>query len=134
MNASEKQKGEYEMKLETIFYILNALLLLLHEMESAYEKEWEILKLPGKITGFLILHIPIILILFYGALEIEKNTLTGAIIGIMAGAGGVFPFLVHKVIVRKKDRFNLIVSNILIYLNLFIGIITVILSMRFFAN
>ena len=47
-----------------VFYILNATLLLLHEIESAYEKEWEILKLPGKITGFLLMHIPIILFLF----------------------------------------------------------------------
>lgn len=62
------------MELITIFYILNATLLLLHEIESAFEKEWEILKLPCKITGFLILHVPIILILFYGTLEIEKHS------------------------------------------------------------
>ena len=43
-------------------------------IESAYEKEWEILKLPGKITGFLLLHIPIIFLLFYGLIEIEKNS------------------------------------------------------------
>jgi len=41
------------------FYILNVTLLILHEIESSYEKEWEILKLPGKITGFLLFHIPI---------------------------------------------------------------------------
>ena len=41
------------MKAITLLYIVNATLLLLHEIESAYEKEWEILKLPGKITGFL---------------------------------------------------------------------------------
>jgi len=29
-------------------------MLLLHEIESGYEKEWEILTLPGKITGFLL--------------------------------------------------------------------------------
>ena len=52
------------MKILTLLYILNATLLLLHEIESAYEKEWEILNLPGRITGFLLLHIPIILILF----------------------------------------------------------------------
>lgn len=38
------------MELVTAFYILNATLLLLHEIESAYEREWEILKLPGGIT------------------------------------------------------------------------------------
>ena len=53
------------MNVLTLFYILNATLLLLHEIESGYEKEWETLKLPGKITGFLILHIPIMSILFF---------------------------------------------------------------------
>jgi hypothetical protein len=37
-----------------MLYILNSTLLLIHEIESACEKEWEILKLPGKISGFLI--------------------------------------------------------------------------------
>jgi len=58
----------------TVIYILNATLLLLHEIESAYEKEWEILKLPGKITGFLLMQIPIMFIIFYGLLELEKNS------------------------------------------------------------
>ena len=48
------------------FYILNVTFLILHEIESGYEKEWEILKMPVKITGFLILHIPILFIIFYG--------------------------------------------------------------------
>jgi hypothetical protein len=43
-------------------YILHVTLLILHEIESGYEKEWEILRLPGRITGFLLLHIPIIFI------------------------------------------------------------------------
>ncbi|MGQ9465892.1 MAG: DUF6713 family protein [bacterium] len=45
------------MKIFTIFYILNATLILLHEIESAYEKEWELFRLPGKITGFVVFHI-----------------------------------------------------------------------------
>lgn len=52
------------MKAITILYMLNATLLLLHEIESGYEREWEILGLPGKLAGFLILHVPVILFLF----------------------------------------------------------------------
>ncbi|MBN1916045.1 hypothetical protein JW796_03590 [Candidatus Dojkabacteria bacterium] len=121
------------MKLITIFYIINATLLLLHEIESAYEREWELLKLPGKITGFLLIHIPIILVILIGLLEIEKTTLIGAIIGIIMGIGGIIPFIVHKVIVRRKEHFSSICSNILIYLNIISGIGTIILSMSFFA-
>ena len=121
------------MKLVTIFYILNATLLLLHEIESAYEKEWEILKIPGKITVFLLLHIPIILIIFYGLLEIEKQSAQGLWLGIIMGAAGVIPFLVHKIFVKRKDHFNLLISNILIYLNIVTGIGTIVLSARLIA-
>lgn len=116
------------MKLITILFIINATLLLLHEIESGFEKEWEILKLPGKITGFLIMHIPVIFFLFYGALEIDKQTLMGLIFGIITGIGGLIPFIVHKIIVNRKDHFNLIISNIIIYLNILTGIGTAVLS------
>ena len=116
------------MQIITLFFIFNATMLLLHEIESSYEKEWEILGLPGRITGFLLLHIPIIILLFYGALEIEKRTQVGLIIGIISGIGGIIPFLVHKIIVRHKDRFNLLISNVLIYANIITGLVTAALS------
>jgi len=109
------------LKIITILYIVNATLLLLHEIESAYEKEWEILKLPGKITGFLLLHIPIIILIFYGLIEIEKKSTIGLILGIVAGIGGVIPFVVHKIIVRNINHFNLLMSNVIIYLNVLSG-------------
>ncbi len=118
------------MKIIALFYILNATLLILHEIESAFEKEWEILKLPGKITGFLILHIPIIFLFFYGLLEIEKQTQTGLIIGIITGISGLIPFLVHKVSIKRKEHFNLFISNLIIYLNIPTGITIIVLSAR----
>ncbi len=119
------------MKIISLLYILNATLLLLHEIESAYEKEWEILKLPGKITGFLLLHIPIIIFIFYGLIEIEKNSTIGLIFGIVMGIGGVIPLIVHKIIVRKAEHFNLIISNIIIYSNIFSGVSLAFLTLRF---
>jgi hypothetical protein len=38
------------------FYFMNAILLIVHEIDSAYWKEWELFKLRGGITGFLIIH------------------------------------------------------------------------------
>lgn len=113
----------------TVFFLINATLLLLHEIESSFEKEWEILKLPGKITGFLLLHIPIILLLFYGALEIDKQTPMGFIIGAITGIGGIIPFVVHKVVKKVKDRFNHVISDVIIYLNIITGIILAVLSL-----
>jgi hypothetical protein len=117
------------MKTVTIFFLLNATLLLLHEIESAYEKEWEILKLPGEITGFLIMHIPIILLLMYGVIEINNYSLPGRVIGVITGTGGVIPFLVHKVFIKREDCFNRTLSGIIIYANIFTGIGTILLSL-----
>lgn len=119
------------MDLIVVFYILNSTLLLLHEIESGFEREWEILKLPGEITGFLVMHVPLIVILFYGLLEIDKQSQTGLALGVITGIGGVLPFLVHKVFVRRKEHFNLLISNLLIYLNILTGVVTVVLSARF---
>ena len=109
-------------------YILNATLLLLHEIESAYEKEWEILKLPGKITGFLLLHIPVILLLFWGLIEIYKQTSAGMIVGIIAGIGGLIPFVVHKILVKRDKHFNRMISNVIMILNIITGIGTIFFS------
>ena len=117
----------------TWLYILNATLLLLHEIESAYEKEWEILKLPGKITGFLLLHVPIIILVFYGLIEIEKSTVVGLIFGIILGIGGIIPFIVHKMLVKKIGHFNLIISNTIIYLNVLSGLSLLLFSIYYFA-
>jgi hypothetical protein len=118
------------MNAVTLLYIINATLLLLHEIESGYEKEWEIFKLPGGITGFLILHIPIIMLLFYGLIEILNDSAAGQVLGIIAGTGGVIPFIVHKILFKKPDKFNLPVSGAIIYLNLLSGIGLVFLSVR----
>ncbi len=120
------------MKFITSMYIFNATLLLLHEIESAYENEWKMFKLPGGITGFLLLHIPIIIIIFYGLIEIEKNSTLGLISGIILGIGGLFPFIMHKLIFKTNKQFNLPISNAIIYLNILSGICLLFLSVYIF--
>jgi hypothetical protein len=121
------------LKLITMIYILNSTLLILHEIESAYEKEWEILKLPGKITGFMLLHIPIVLLIFYGLIEIEKISAIGLIVGIVLGIGGIIPLLVHKIFVKRKNHFNILISNAVIYLNVLSGVALTYLSVSYFS-
>ena len=108
------------------FYILNVTILALHEIESGYEKEWEILKLPGKITGFILLHIPIFFIFFYGLYCIMQYPHMRTIISIVIGIAGFIPFLVHKLFVNKKEHFNKLISNILIFGNIISGILLII--------
>jgi hypothetical protein len=116
------------MRLLTILYVANATLLLLHEIESAYVEEWEILKLPGGIKGFLLMHVPVILLLFWGVLEIEKRTPAGTLIAVIAGLGGLMPFFVHKIAARKPGYFESPASNALIFLNIPAGAATALLA------
>jgi hypothetical protein len=118
------------VKTVTLLYILNATLLVLHELESAYEKEWEILQLPGRITGFLLLHVPLLLLLFYGLLEVEKNSAVGMVFGVVFGIGGIIPFIVHRLVFRTADRFNSLISDFIIYLNMASGAGLLLLSAR----
>jgi hypothetical protein len=96
-------------------FCLTATLLLLHEIESAFEKEWEILKLPGKIGGFMVLHIPVILLLFYGLVETYKRSMAGSVLGIVVGIGGLIPFLVHEILVHRKGHFERLSSRIVTF-------------------
>jgi len=110
------------------FYILSISLLILHEIESGYEKEWEILKLPIKLTGFILLHIPMLFFFFYGLYFIIQYPQTRTIISILTGSIGFIPFLVHKVIINKKEHFNKTISNVLIFGNIITGIILIIIG------
>jgi hypothetical protein len=109
------------MKLLTALFAVNLMLLVLHEIESAFFREWEILKLPGKITGFMLLHVPILLVLFFGLLEIDRLSVPGLVIGLVAGAGGALPLVVPKLLAPRADAFHLPISNIVMILNVLSG-------------
>ncbi len=109
-------------------YILNATLLLLHEIDSADAKEWEILHLPGRITGFLLLHVPIVFLLFVGAIGVAEQAWWGTYLATLIGIGGTVPFLVHKVFARKQGYFDSIISSSIIVLNLLAGLAVVIVA------
>lgn len=119
------------MDLLLIVYSVNAILLILHEIESAYEKEWEILKIPGEISFFLMIHVPILVIIFLGIVWIEGQTFCGYLIALLIGFGGTLPFFIHKIFLADHEHFNLKISNLIIYLNLIFGAITVTISIKY---
>ena len=55
------------------FYLTNAVLLILHEIDSAYWKEWELFRLPGGVAGFLLVHVPILYLVLYGLVLIPEE-------------------------------------------------------------
>lgn len=87
-------------------YLANATLLVCHEIDSAYWKEWDFFggllgqpPLPdgdlGGLTGFLIFHIPAVLAVLYGLLEVQKGTARGNWFSLGVCACGLFAFGIH---------------------------------------
>jgi hypothetical protein len=66
--------------------------------------------------------------LFLGRNRTRQTKHAGEIIALITGVGGLIPFLVHKLLVKKKGYFESAASNIIIYLNVLAGIATFMLA------
>lgn len=82
-------------------YLTNAILLINHEIDSAYWQEWKLFKLPGSITGFLLLHFPLLFLILYGLVQVHQQTTAGLVISLLLCFGGVFAFSIHNYFIRK---------------------------------
>ncbi len=87
--------------------MINSVLLILHEIDSAYWKEWNLFKLPGGITGFLIVHIPLIFVVQLGLVLMFLKLQVGLIFSLILGLSGLFAFSAHMFfIARGRDEFK----------------------------
>lgn len=92
-------------------YFANAVLLIIHEMDSAYWKEWDLFRLPGGISLFLVLHFPMIVLILWGLIQVYERNLAGLILSIVLGCGGIFAFSIHTYFIRKgRPEFRTSVS------------------------
>lgn len=109
-------------------YVINATLLMVHEVEAGYWKEWNLFaKVKNEkkaLNGFLIFHLIVIPIVLYGLLELNKASLTGLIISLALALSGIFAFVFHIVMIRKgRKEFNTIFSLSILALALMVSII-----------
>lgn len=114
-------------------YIVNATILIIHEIDSAYWQEWKLLdpKDENGINGFLILHFPMIFAVLYGLVLVENGHLAGLIISLFVGAGGLFAFFFHFYHLRKgKLEFNTLISKTIIISTFLISIFQIILTIK----
>lgn len=56
------------------FYLANSVLLINHEIDSVYWREWELFKLPGGPTGFLLLHFPLLFLILFGLILVYRHS------------------------------------------------------------
>ena len=76
-------------------YSVNATLLIVHEIDSAYRQEWKLFRLLGGITFFLILHLPLVFLTLYGLVQVQQESLAGQILSLVLSLAGIFAFSIH---------------------------------------
>ncbi len=84
-------------------YIVNASLLIVHEIESAYREEWKLFKLPGGINFFLLLHVLLVILILFGLIQLQQQTPAGFILSFVLAFAGVFAFTIHTVFIARGD-------------------------------
>ncbi len=110
-------------------YFFNALLLIIHEIDSAYWKEWELFKLPGGITGFLIIHVPLIGAILFGLVAIILWPITGIVFSFILCFGGIFAFSIHTYFIKKgKEEFTSPISKAILIATLVVSVIEIVVT------
>ncbi|MFC1821126.1 DUF6713 family protein [Thermodesulfobacteriota bacterium] len=105
-------------------YLINAILLINHEIDSAYWQEWNLFRLPGGITLFLIIHFPMLFFVLYGLILISRNAFAGLIISLLLSFSGIFAFVIHMVFIKKgRTEFKLPVSLFILFATLLVSVI-----------
>jgi len=84
-------------------YLLNATVLITHEIDSAFWQEWELFGLPGGIQLFLVLNLLIILLVLYGQQALVRGKPAGILMSWVLVAGGLFAAGIHSYFILSGD-------------------------------
>jgi hypothetical protein len=76
-------------------YLLNAAVLITHEIDSAYWREWELFGIPGGIQVFLGLNLLLVTVILYGHQALALGRASGFILSWVLVAGGFFAVIIH---------------------------------------
>lgn len=110
-------------------YLINAVLLIDHEIDSAYWKEWELFRLPGGIAGFLLLHIPLLFVVLWGLVLLTRQSYAGYYFSLFLSLAGIFAFTIHTYFLKKGGQeFNSAVSKIILTLTLLVSIFQLVVT------
>jgi len=105
-------------------YLSNSVLLINHEIDSAYWKEWELFKLPGGITGFLLIHFPLLLFVLYGLVLVARSSSSGLIFSLILCFSGIFAFSIHTYFLKKgRNEFDKPISKFILIATLIVSIV-----------
>ncbi len=91
---------------DTLFWIYLVTLVFLanHEIDSAYQKEWELIRLPGGANAFLLLHFPLLFIFLWGLVLVYQERSAGLVLSLILSVFGLSSLVIHGVFIKKGHR------------------------------
>ncbi|NIO03297.1 MAG: hypothetical protein GTN74_01425 [Proteobacteria bacterium] len=114
-------------------YLTNSVLLISHEIDSAYWKEWDLFRLPGGIAGFLILHFPLLFLIMYGLILVFERSFAGLMFSLILGFAGMFAFGIHMFLIRKgRSEFKTPISLFILITVLIVSLFQTIITLYLF--
>lgn len=76
-------------------YLLNAAMLITHEIDAAYWHEWALFGIPGGIQTFLILNLLLVIVILYGHQALALGRFSGFVLSWLLVAGSLFAVGIH---------------------------------------
>ena len=112
-------------------YLLNLALLLTHQIDSAYWREWELFHLPGGLQVNLVLNFLLTLMALGGFVLLLTGSQTGYWAALVLAAAGIGAFAIHTVFMLKGSRaFRLPVSIGVLTASLIVSLVQGTLAIR----
>ena len=97
-------------------YVTELTLLIIHEMDSTYWKEWDLFHLPCGQPGFLLMHLPLWPLAIYGAVQVWNGTSAGTVYALVVAAAGLIGFGLHTYFLRTgHPEFDAPVSKAILW-------------------
>jgi len=96
-------------------YTLNLAILITHEIDSAFWKEWNLFGLPGGIQLFLIVNFLLIFLFLFGLEKVIRWTKNARLFSYGLSLVGIFAFVIHTIFfMLDHEEFSLPVSLIIL--------------------
>ena len=103
-------------------YFWTMLFLILHQIDAAYWKEWEMFHLPGGVQGFLVFNLAAIAVVLAGYRHVLLATARATLYAVVCAALGVGTCLIHAgFALAGLEQFHLPLSVTIIALCLACG-------------
>jgi hypothetical protein len=85
-------------------YLVNATLVLCHEIDSAFWREWRLFHLPGGPGGFVAMHFVIVPLVLIGLVMVARASALSRWWSIGIGAAGTAGCIAHLAFLLHGDR------------------------------